>query len=156
MNTLKWFDIAKGEAGVASFEGKASNPRIEAYHQVVSTRQWDDKVPWCSSFLNWCMGRAGIPGTGSALARSWLKWGVPLESPRVGCVVVIWHEKPDSWKGHVGLFLKEEEGQVYLWGGNQQGEVCEKNYPVDRVLGYRWPASPADVLDARQMSDQPL
>jgi len=141
-----------GEASVAMLNGDSSNPRIEEYHRAISDRSWNDKVPWCSSYLNWCMLRAGIPGTGSALARSWLTWGEPLPFARIGCVVVLWHEQPDSWKGHVGLFLREENGHVYLWGGNQLGAVREHHYPVDRVIGYRWPAAeplPKDVRPAQ-------
>jgi len=140
MKTAGWMDIARREAGVATFAATSSNPRIEEYHRVVSTRSWDDKVSWCSSFLNWCMLKAGLPGTGSALARSWLDWGVPLANARAGCVVVLWQESPDSWKGHVGLFLREEDGHIFLWGGNQLGGVREHFYPIDRVIGYRWPA----------------
>ena len=137
------------EAKVATLDGASSNPRIEEYHRSVSDRSWNDKVPWCSSYLTWCMFRAGIPGTGSALARSWLNWGVPLPSARIGCVVVLWYEQPDSWKGHVGLFLREEDDHICLWGGNQLGEVCELRYPVDRVIGYRWPAAEPLPTDER-------
>ena len=127
------------EAGVARHGDRSSNPRIEEYHRIVSVRQWDDKVPWCSSFLNWCMSRAGIVGTGSALARSWLNWGVSISPARIGCVAVLWEDHPESWKGHVGLFLREESDDVYLWGGNQLSEVREHFYPRQKVLGYRWP-----------------
>lgn len=138
-----WMDIAREEAGVATYGAGSSNPRIEEYHRAVGGSSWDDKVSWCSSFLNWCMQRAGLPGTGSALARSWLDWGVLLASARVGCIAVLWHESPESWKGHVGIFLREEDGHIYLWGGNQLGEVREHRYPLDRVIGYRWPAEPS-------------
>jgi uncharacterized protein (TIGR02594 family) len=85
------------------------------------------------------MSQVGVQGTGSALARSWLHWGSPLSQPLHGCVVVLWREEPESPKGHVGLFLKQDSNHIHLWGGNQLDEVREHFYPNDMVLGYRWP-----------------
>ncbi len=136
---MDWFSVALKEDGVASRPAGESHPRIEEYHRTVNEKGWDDKVPWCSSFLNWCMLQAGLPGTNSALARSWLDWGVPLATPRTGCVVVLWREDPASPKGHAGFFLHQDAELVYLWGGNQLGRVCVNSYPVGMILGYRWP-----------------
>jgi uncharacterized protein (TIGR02594 family) len=134
-----WLDYARSEVGVAASGEDGSNPRVEEYHRTVNSRGWDDKIPWCSSFVNWCVQQAGLRGTNSALARSWLEWGVALENPCVGCVVVLWREDPDSPKGHVGLFLRADEQHVFLLGGNQLGAVREHFYPKNAVLGYRWP-----------------
>jgi hypothetical protein len=49
-------------------------------------------------------------------------------------------DDPDSWKGHVGFFLRIEEDFVILLGGNQLEEVREHRYPVTSVLSYRWPS----------------
>ncbi len=134
-----WLDYARSEKGVAALTGSESSARVEEYHRSVSEKPWDDKIPWCSSFLNWCMRQAGLPGTQSALARSWLSWGIPLTEPRVGCIVVLWREDQDSPKGHVGLFLRQDEKHVHLLGGNQLGAVREHFYPKEMILGYRWP-----------------
>ncbi len=136
-----WLTIARLEEGVASLPDGASSARVEEYHRCISQRGWDDKVAWCSSFLNWCMQQAGVAGTDSALARSWLDWGVPLEIPRIGCVVVLWREERESEKGHVGLFLREDIHGVFLFGGNQLGQVREHFYPKEMILSYRWPKS---------------
>ncbi|HEX5760734.1 MAG TPA: TIGR02594 family protein [Thermoanaerobaculia bacterium] len=69
--------------------GLADNPRIVEYHRTTSLRATDDEVPWCSAFVNWCMREAGLRGTGSAAARSWLTWGSRLATPRRGCVTVL-------------------------------------------------------------------
>ncbi|HEY4246667.1 MAG TPA: TIGR02594 family protein [Lacunisphaera sp.] len=139
MKNPSWLDIAFNERGVKSFPAGTSNPRIEEYHRSISNCKWSDKIPWCSSFLHWSMSEAGLDGTGSALARSWLYWGGPIDQPRHGCVVVLWREQPDSPKGHVGLFLEQDSKHVHLWGGNQLDEVREHFYPNNMVLGYRWP-----------------
>ena len=134
-----WMDIAYGELGVAAFSEGSSNPRITEYHRGTNIEDYDDKAAWCSSFVNWVFKNANIRSTGSALARSWLDWGVPLSSPRHGCVVVLQRESPDGWQGHVGFFIRNEADRVVLLGGNQLDEVREHNYLISTVLGYRWP-----------------
>jgi len=138
--TPPWMSIAYGELGVTACAPGQSNPRITEYHEGTNIRGYDDKASWCSSFVDWCLARAGIAGTGSALARSWLDWGEPLAEPRVGCVAVLYRDDPNSWKGHVGFFLRIADGRIHLLGGNQLEQVREHDYPLESVLGYRWPA----------------
>jgi len=135
-----WMRIARGELGVHGFPAGRSNPRITAYHAGTNIEGYDDKASWCSSFAQWCLGRAGVAGTGSALARSWLAWGQPLDEPRHGCIAVLWRDDPQSWKGHVGFFVRLAGDDVVLLGGNQLEEVREHRYPREQVLGWRWPA----------------
>jgi uncharacterized protein (TIGR02594 family) len=134
-----WLQAAQAESGVRQFPVGQSNPRITEYHDATSLRGYDDKASWCSSFVNWCLLQAGITGTGSALARSWLEWGNPLTTPLYGCIAVLSREDPHGWKGHVGFFLRSDSQHVHLLGGNQLKEVREHFYPVDSLLGYRWP-----------------
>jgi len=131
--------VAQQELGVRTYSEGSSNPRITEYHEGTNIAGYDDKAAWCSSFLDWVFRKSHYPGTGSALARSWLDWGEPLEQPRYGCVVVLEREEPDGWQGHVGLFLKIENERIYLLGGNQLDEVRKHDYPQSSVLGYRWP-----------------
>lgn len=141
MNAMApWLQAAFAEVGVGAWPVGRSNPRITEYHANTSIAGYDDKASWCSSFVHWCLAQAGVAGTGSALARSWLDWGEPLIEPRPGCVAVLWRESPDSWKGHVGFYLRHDAAQVWLLGGNQLGRVCENAYPLACVLAYRWPA----------------
>ena len=109
--------------GVEQFRGRRSNPRITEYHAGTNIRGYDDKAPWCSSFVNWCLTQAGIAGTGSALARSWLDWGETLDTPQAGCITVLSRDSPTGGKGHVGFYLRSDEHEVYLLGGNQLGGV---------------------------------
>lgn len=138
MSEAAWLAVARAELGVRTHAPGSSNPRIAEYHAAAG-RRFDDKASWCSSFLNWSLAHCGISGTGSALARSWLEWGRPLARPVPGCVVVLWREAPESWKGHCGFFLRHEGPQVILLGGNQEGEVREHGYQRECVLAYRWP-----------------
>jgi uncharacterized protein (TIGR02594 family) len=134
-----WLAIAYAEVGVAPYPVGQSNPRIVEYHSHTNIRGYDDKASWCSSYVNWCLAQTGIAGTASALARSWLDWGTGLEQPSLGCITVLYRDAPDSWKGHVGFFLRADSGCVHLLGGNQLGQVCENAYPRESILGYRWP-----------------
>ncbi len=134
-----WLAIAAQEIGVRSFAPGASNPRITEYHGHANLHGYDDKASWCSSFVNWTLAQAGMAGTGSALARSWLEWGEPLPAPRIGCIAVLSREDPTGWKGHVGFFLHADEEHVHLLGGNQLDAVCLHCYPLTAVLAYRWP-----------------
>jgi len=136
-----WLRVARAELGVRNFPVGGSNPRITEYHAGTNIAGYDDKANWCSSFVGWTLAHCGVRGTGSALARSWLAWGEPLDEPLAGCIAVLWREDPQSWKGHVGFFLRHEGEQVVLLGGNQLESVREHRYPRDSVLAYRWPSS---------------
>jgi uncharacterized protein (TIGR02594 family) len=143
-----WLSAAQAELGVRQYPPGNSNPRIMDYHNATNLHGYDDKASWCSSFVNWCFVQTGIEGTGSAIARSWLNWGRDLAIPQYGCVVVLSREDPDSWKGHVGFFLRYESQHVYLLGGNQLKEVREHCYPTGSVLGYRWPSGALTCVGA--------
>ena len=136
-----WLVIARREHGVRTFPPGQSNPRVTQYHAGTNIPGYDDKASWCSSFVDWTLRQAGIAGTGSALARSWLAWSEPMDPPRVGCITVLNRDEPDGWKGHVGFFLRADHEFVHLYGGNQLEEVREHFYPRSSVLGYRWPSA---------------
>ena len=136
-----WMRVARAEMGVRKFPEGSSNPRITGYHAGTNIAGYDDKANWCSSFVHWTLAGVGIAGTGSALARSWLAWGEPLDAPRPGCIAVLWRDDPGSWKGHVAFFVREDGDDVLLLGGNQLESVREHRYPRANVLGYRWPGA---------------
>jgi uncharacterized protein (TIGR02594 family) len=138
-----WLPVARAELGVRNFPAGSSNPRITKYHAGTNIAGYDDKASWCSSFVDWTFAAVGIKGTGSALARSWLQWGDALAEPRAGCVAVLWREDPQSWRGHVGFFLRQDGDDVVLLGGNQLESVREHRYPRAQVLAYRWPSMPS-------------
>jgi uncharacterized protein (TIGR02594 family) len=141
LDSTVWMSLAFAELGVRRFGPGESNPRIVEYNAHTNLAGYDDKISWCSSFLNWCLANAGHRGTGSALARSWLDWGQVLEQPAYGCIAVLSRDDPTSWKGHVGFYLRHDTEAIYLFGGNQLEEVRERAYPRSEVLGYRWPES---------------
>lgn len=135
---MNWYDIAEAEIGQAEIEGKGSNPRIVEYMTRAGFPNQPDSTPWCSGFANFCLAEAGIEGTGSLAARSFLRWGKPLELPRRGCIVVL-RRGSDPNAGHVGFFVGMAADKVMVLGGNQGDKVSILPFPESMVLGYRWP-----------------
>lgn len=136
-----WYAIAtrEMETGIDEITGAdRHNPRIVEYHQTTTLHSMDDETPWCSSFVNWCMMKAGQKRTKSAAARSWLKWGKPLEAPQLGCVVVF-SRPPKPTSGHVAFFAKKDRDRILVLGGNQSNQVNISSYPAAKLLDYRWP-----------------
>ena len=131
--------IAIQEIGQSEISGDESNPRIDAYLKTVDM-PGNDEIPWCAAFMNWVVNQVNIPGTGEALARSFLTWGAPMPMPpEIGAVTVI-QRGSEPWMGHVGLFMgmSNPPGYIFLLGGNQGNQVSVKSYPVSKVLAYRW------------------
>jgi uncharacterized protein (TIGR02594 family) len=104
---------------------------------------------WCAAYVNATLQQAGMEGTDSNLARSFLDWGQEVKDPRKGDVVVFSRGDPNGPYGHVGFFDGyNEDGTIRVLGGNQgaAGEVSIANYGTDRLLGFRRAAgAPVDM-----------
>lgn len=151
MAVPKWLDQARKDQGVREVKG-GENSRILEMHSHTSLHARDDETAWCSSAVNCWMEEAGIKGTGSAAAKSWLDWGVKLAAPQLGCVCVIRQKTAgkDTATGstsgyHVGLWLGAGDGRVTLFGGNQGDMVKESGFNLRsyEIVGYRWPKEEA-------------
>ncbi|MCP3895621.1 MAG: TIGR02594 family protein [Bacteroides sp.] len=133
--------VARKEIGIKEYNGDGDNPEVVKYLKSVDNLSFDlqrnDETAWCSAFVNWCMEQVGISRTERANARSWLSWGREVTTPSPGAVVVLWRDSPESWKGHVGFFVRATADYVHLLGGNQNDQVNITRYPQRRVLGYR-------------------
>lgn len=143
----KWIEIAEKEIGQHEVKG-GENPRIIEYHSATTLKAIEDEIPWCSSFVCWCMEQAGITSTHSAAAKSWLEWGDKLLAPVSGCVVIIRHKLTgvDKVTGsssgyHVAFWVDGEPGKISLLGGNQSDSVKVSSFPLDKyeICGYRMP-----------------
>lgn len=133
-----WLIVARGERGTEEISGPEHNPKILEYHSTLKEPFTTDEISWCSSIMNWCFIQVGIKGTDSALARSWLRWGIPLDKPRPGAVMI--YERGDEpWMGHVNLYTGEDSRYYFGIGGNQGNTVNITRYPKDKLLGIRWP-----------------
>jgi uncharacterized protein (TIGR02594 family) len=145
------FDIAMKELGTAEIFGDShrnggDNSRIVEYHAATSLRATSDEVPWCASFVNWCLKKATIDGTNSARARSFLTWGVAvsLEEAQRGDIVVL-SRGTNGQFGHVGFFAGQEGKSVLVLGGNQSNKVSISPYPLHRILSIRRAIMPSET-----------
>ncbi len=143
-----WMRVAQAEMFVAEVAGRGNNPRIMEYHATTTLGSQPDSVPWCSSFVNWCLRQVGIRGTNSAAAASWVNWGQGLEAPRYGCIVQLrtarqGHDRAtgSSSGNHVAFFVSQTATHITLLGGNQSNQVKESNYRLSSydIRAMRWP-----------------
>lgn len=150
MDKPAWLVLAEAEIGVSEYV-VGDNPRIVEYHSATELAATRDEVPWCSSFMCWVMEQSGIKSTRSAAARSWLKWGKPIDIPRQGCIVVFARGNNPA-AGHVGLYAGPGKTSMHcmLVSGNIGNKVIKTDYSLRRLLGYRWPLSypknPTEVI----------
>lgn len=135
----KLHETAAQELGVHETPGPEATARIVEYASHTTLKAKTDEVAWCSSFTNFVADTAGFPGTHLANARSWLDWGVSLEAPVLGCVVILKRGDPPS--GHVAFCDHPDisNGMIRCIGGNQGDAVKVSRFPVSTVLGYRSP-----------------
>jgi uncharacterized protein (TIGR02594 family) len=126
--------------GIEEIEGNKHNKAIlnffkETGNGAIKT----DEDAWCSVFVSYCAKQAGLNYSKKANAKSWLQQGTATTNPKPGDIVVFWREDPDSWEGHVAIYLGRDEttNEIICLGGNQDDQVCIRNYYTNRVIGYR-------------------
>lgn len=132
-----WLDIAMGELGIHE-KVNGENKRILEYNQYTDLKAKEDEIPWCSSFVNFCMAKSFQKRTNSAAARSWLDWGIKCGFKRGA--VVIFSRGNDPSLGHVAFCLRDMGDSIEVIGGNQSDSVSITSFSENHVIGYRWPA----------------
>jgi uncharacterized protein (TIGR02594 family) len=133
-------ELALMHYGLKEIPGVENNPEILGFFKDIG-HQWvqNDETAWCSAFLNAIAKRTGYQRSNRLDARSWSYVGKDTQIPEIGDIVILWRDNPNSWKGHVGLFINKDDKYVYVLGGNQNNSVCISPYPIKRVLRYRKP-----------------
>lgn len=138
------YDIARVELAenIRRYPANIANPRVFLYN--ASTGHGDaDEVPWCSSFVNFCVESAGMIGTDSKSARSWhdQDWGHDAsDDPREGDIAV-WQRRWTDRRGvthgggHVGFVVSSTRDSVTVLGGNLFNRISIATYPRDGMLG---------------------
>lgn len=146
MDQPAWLAAAWAEFGVREKPGVANADAVLGYFaEAGHPKIRDDATPWCAAFAGAMLKRAGLGASGSLMARSYLKWGSAIDTPRLGAITVLTRGKSAS-AGHVGFYLGHAETRVFLLGGNQSDAVTVEAFDVKRVLGYRWPEAVAAVV----------
>ena len=132
-----WLKYAFDELGVKEVPGPGNNPRVLEYH-AVSGGFSKDSVPWCASFVNFIMLKAGYKGPKwPAAAKSWLNFGKSSHYPVEGAIAV----KSRKGGGHVCFVVGRDKTGKYLYclGGNQSDAVNIKKYPANVFIDFRVP-----------------
>lgn len=133
-----WLDVASSHVGLKEVPGKGNNPKIVTmYAECGHPEIKQDETAWCAAFTGACLARVGLPNTGSLAARSYLKYGIALDKPRKGCIVVL--KRGAGWQGHVGFYVGHTSTHIKILGGNQGNAVSIASFPKSQLLGYRWP-----------------
>lgn len=136
---IAWQELA---IGVKEVPGDENNPRIVMYHATTSGGAAPDETAWCSSFVNYCVERAGLAGTDSKWARSWheSRWGSDVTAnPREGDIVVFRRVGAGDDGGHVGFYLEQDDDTTLVLGGNQGNRISKSRYPKNGMSGpYRY------------------
>ena len=124
--------------GLKEIPGPENNPIIMGWFKDLGfTWVQGDETAWCSCFVNYLAWDLGLERSGKLNARSWLGVGSSVDNPEKGDVVVLWRENIDSWRGHVGLFIRKDQTHIWILGGNQNNSVSIAPYPKGRLLDYR-------------------
>lgn len=124
--------------GVKELPGEDNEKTIVQWLSNVGLEGHTELTAWCAAAMNGILMDCEIEGTGSALARSFLKWGTSSKfDPMPGDLVVL--KRGQAWQGHVGIFIKiSTDGRaILLRGGNQKNAYCEVWYSIDAVIDYR-------------------
>lgn len=137
-----WMTAALKDVGVREVAGKGSNPKILAYRDKAGIKIGgeDSVVPWCAIFINAKLAEAGVKGSGSAMARSFVSSAnfERLKEPVIGCITVISSSRGPA-SGHV-FFNAGENGLFFLGlGGNQDDEVNLSMFQKKKLVGHFWP-----------------
>lgn len=133
-------EAAGAYLGLAEWPGAKHNPRIlEMFADVGHGSVQSDETAWCAAFVGAVLASLGLPHTGKLNARSYAQYGQPVrtQDARPGDIVVLWRGSPSSWQGHVGFFVRFDNGKVVLRGGNQGNAVTDDPYPMDRIVAIR-------------------
>lgn len=132
-----WIKTALKEVGVKEIVGKNHNARVLEYHATTSGAYTNDEVPWCGSFVNWVILKhfdktVFYPER----AKAWLTYGKTSIIPVLGSIAV----KSRDRGGHVCFVIgKNNDGDLYCVGGNQNNEVNIQLYKKEVFIDFRVP-----------------
>lgn len=132
-----WIVEAKKHIGLKEVPGPKSNPTIVGWLKSLKAWYQEDASPWCGLLVAKCMQDSGVSIPKYWMrALDWSTWGVKLDKPIDGCVVVF----KRTGGGHVGFVMGEtKDGFLSVLGGNQGDAVSIAKFDKSRVVGYYWP-----------------
>lgn len=150
-----WVIEAEKDIGVREIQGVTHEPKILSWWKNIGLGGIkDDEKPYCAAWLGAKLKDAGCEYLRSGWARDYLDYGVKLDKPVFGCIVVLYRK---GGGGHTGFGMGyNREGKLLILGANQNNEVNISAFDVDRVLGYRYPKNQPIPMIALSISDDAL
>jgi len=135
------YGVAQRYLGVREIPGKKHNGTILNWYRRLQISIFDDETPWCGVFVAHCVQDVGLPYPKMYMrAKAWADYGSLLRRDRLAPGAILVFDRAGG--GHVGFVVgKTTGGALLVLGGNQGNEVNIRAFPLDRVSGYRWPAS---------------
>lgn len=128
-------DYLAGLSGVSMSNGAAL---IKDYLKTGGANLNPEQLAWCAAAVNASLAKAGMQGTGSNMARSFMGWGQPVQQPQRGDIAVFTRGDPNGPSGHVGFFDGyDEKGRIKVLGGNQSDGVNVTAFDPATLLGFR-------------------
>lgn len=136
--------VGAGKARKPASESRTGRNAVAIARRYVGRNPTGWKRLWCAVFANLVEKKAGRPGTGSAMAKSFATYGkpVPKKAAKPGDIVVL----ARRGGGHVGYAVEPPKGgKIKLISGNTGGRkgrriVAEGYYPMARVIAVRRPS----------------
>lgn len=114
-----------------------------------------ETTAWCAGYANAVLQKAGIKGTGSLAARSFMSWGTATSKPQVGDVAVF---SRGANQGHVGFFegFNADHSKIKILAGNSRDSVREEWVSSSRLLGFRRAPTPEKPVEPEQAKKTPV
>lgn len=130
--------------GVKEIPGAPANKWIQLFNgfcrDLSKAAKATDEVAWCAAFAAYCLEMAQCESTHSARARSYEKWGLELEQPRWGSVMVFSAPERGPAAGHVAFYTRHLSATlVECLGGNQGNSVSLAPFAVSQIVSIRTP-----------------
>jgi uncharacterized protein (TIGR02594 family) len=121
------------------FHEVGNNQGIEKLIAGAKTGHLGD--PWCAIGVNYDLETVGVPGTRSAMARSFENHPnfIKLKQPVVGAITTMWRISPTNGSGHVFLYDGENSTGVRGIGANEDDQIKRSYHDRSRITGYWWP-----------------
>lgn len=123
------------ETGGAGVSRRAGDARFEPGHGAAVGRRPARYIAGrlvCAVNVNAELARRGVRGTGSALAKSFLRWG-RASRPVAGAVAVYGRRGG----GHVAIVSRVAGGRVYVWNPSSRHRAWREVEYRRRAIAYR-------------------
>jgi uncharacterized protein (TIGR02594 family) len=96
------------------------------------------KLPWCGDAVQTAIALTlpeEVVPTNPYWAQNWAKFGVALEEPALGAILVF----KRTGGGHVGFYAGEDAKNYFVLGGNQRNSVSIAPVAKKQAISVRWP-----------------